>query len=153
FTQKELQGHLTSKHEVFADVDLAHAAAAQHAQDAIMRNCLADHGARSLYDRAHEEPMTMTSPSIGLAFAVSAALVAAAAASAAQRPSGGAAVTSLYDLKTTTLLGKPTDLGIYRGKVTLVVNVASYCGFTPQYKGLEKLSRDLADKPFAVLGF
>jgi glutathione peroxidase len=95
----------------------------------------------------------MTNPFIGLAFAVSATLLAAAASPAAQRPSPGAAVTSLYDLKTTTLLGKPADLGIYRGKVTLVVNVASYCGFTPQYKGLEKLSRDLADKPFAVLGF
>jgi glutathione peroxidase len=89
----------------------------------------------------------------GLAFTISAVLFAAAASPGAQRPASGAAVTSLYDLKTTTLLGKPADLGIYRGKVTLVVNVASYCGFTPQYKGLEKLSRDLADKPFAVLGF
>ena len=66
---------------------------------------------------------------------------------------GGATVPSFYDLKTTTLLGKPADLGAYRGKVTLVVNVASYCGYTPQYKGLEKLHRDLAGKGFAVLGF
>jgi glutathione peroxidase len=95
----------------------------------------------------------MTSHSIGLAFAFSAALLAAAASPAGQRSSSGAAVSSFYDLKTTTLLGKPADLGVYRGKVTLVVNVASYCGFTPQYKGLEKLSRDLADKPFALLGF
>src|SRR5947208_9881457 len=65
----------------------------------------------------------------------------------------GAAVSSFYDLKTNTLLGQPADLGIYRGKVTLVVNVASYCGYTPQYKGLEKLHRDLAGKGFAVLGF
>jgi glutathione peroxidase len=65
----------------------------------------------------------------------------------------GAAVSSFYDLKTNTLLGKPADLGTYRGKVTLVVNVASYCGFTPQYKGLEKLHRDLSGKGFAVLGF
>jgi glutathione peroxidase len=61
--------------------------------------------------------------------------------------------TSLYDLKTTTLDGKPADLGQYRGKVTLVVNVASKCGYTPQYAGLEKLHRDLKDKGFAVLGF
>jgi glutathione peroxidase len=60
---------------------------------------------------------------------------------------------SLYDMKTQTLLGKPADLGDYRGKVTLVVNVASYCGYTPQYKGLEALHRDLKDKGFAVLGF
>ena len=62
-------------------------------------------------------------------------------------------MSSFYDLKTNTLLGKPADLGDYRGKVTLVVNVASYCGFTPQYKGLEKLHRELSGKGFAVLGF
>jgi glutathione peroxidase len=61
---------------------------------------------------------------------------------------------SFYDLKTETLVGsKPADLGAYRGKVTLVVNVASYCGYTPQYTGLEKLHRDLQPKGFAVLGF
>jgi len=64
-----------------------------------------------------------------------------------------AGATSFYDLKTQTLLGKPADLGDYRGKVTLVVNVASYCGYTPQYKGLEALHRELKDKGFAVLGF
>lgn len=61
---------------------------------------------------------------------------------------------TFYDLKTTTLVGnKPADLGEYRGKVTLVVNVASYCGYTPQYKGLEALHRELKGKGFAVLGF
>jgi glutathione peroxidase len=61
---------------------------------------------------------------------------------------------SFYDLKTQTLVGnKPADLGAWRGKVTLVVNVASYCGYTPQYAGLEKLHRELAPKGFAVLGF
>jgi glutathione peroxidase len=71
----------------------------------------------------------------------------------AQRGTPGGRVASLYDLKTQTLLGKPADLGAYRGKVTLVVNVASYCGYTPQYKGLEQLHRELRDKGFAVLGF
>jgi glutathione peroxidase len=71
---------------------------------------------------------------------------------ATQSPSG-AAVSSFYALKTSSLDGKPADLGIYRGKVTLVVNVASKCGFTPQYEGLEKLNRELAPKGFAVLGF
>ena len=64
-----------------------------------------------------------------------------------------AGAASFYDLKTQTLLGKPADLGDFRGRVTLVVNVASYCGYTPQYKGLEALHRELKDKGFAVLGF
>jgi len=62
-------------------------------------------------------------------------------------------VSSFYDLKTSYLDGKPADLGAFRGKVTLAVNVASKCGFTPQYEGLEKLNRELAPKGFAVLGF
>lgn len=60
---------------------------------------------------------------------------------------------SFYDLKTKTLDGKPADLAQYRGKVSLVVNVASMCGYTPQYAGLEKLQRDLKGKGFNVLGF
>ena len=71
----------------------------------------------------------------------------------AQRGAPGGRMASFYDLKTQTLLGKPADLADYRGKVTLVVNVASYCGYTPQYKGLEQLHRELKDKGFAVLGF
>ena len=65
----------------------------------------------------------------------------------------GGAVTSFYDLKTNTLAGKPADLSQYRGTVSLVVNVASYCGYTPQYAGLEKLHRDLKGRGFNVLGF
>ena len=60
---------------------------------------------------------------------------------------------SFYDLKTSYLDGKPADLSVFRGKVTLVVNVASKCGFTPQYEGLEKLNKELSGKGFAVLGF
>ena len=71
----------------------------------------------------------------------------------AGQPSSGGAVNSFYELKTTTLDGKPADLGQYRGKVSLVVNVASKCGFTPQYDGLEKLHKDLTSKDFNVLGF
>lgn len=69
---------------------------------------------------------------------------------AAQAPN---TVNSFYDLKTKTLLGQPADLGQYRGKVSLVVNVASKCGFTPQYEGLEALQREMKGKPFNVLGF
>jgi glutathione peroxidase len=80
-------------------------------------------------------------------FAIASSVVALAAMAGAAGPA------SFYDLKTQTLLGKPADLGDFRGKVTLVVNVASYCGYTPQYKGLEALHRELKDKGFAVLGF
>src|SRR5882762_9765290 len=82
-----------------------------------------------------------------------AARAALAALAAQATMSAGAALPSFYDLKTSTLLGKPADLAMYRGKVTLVVNVASYCGYTPQYQGLEKLHRELSPKGFAVLGF
>jgi len=85
------------------------------------------------------------------------ALVALASAALSGRtPVAHAAAdpnASFYDLKTTTLDGKPADLGQYRGKVALVVNVASKCGYTPQYTGLEKLHRELSSKGVAVLGF
>jgi glutathione peroxidase len=69
-------------------------------------------------------------------------------------PAGGSVSSdSLYALKTTTLDGKPADLGQFAGKVTLAVNVASQCGFTPQYKGLQSLHQELAPKGFAILGF
>src|SRR5471030_3562094 len=60
---------------------------------------------------------------------------------------------SLYDLTVNSLDGKPVDLGQYKGHVVLVVNVASKCGFTPQYAGLEKLYLDYKDKGFVILGF
>jgi glutathione peroxidase len=70
-----------------------------------------------------------------------------------QPSSSGVKVASFYDLKTRTLDGKPADLGTYKGKVSLVVNVASKCGYTPQYEGLEKLHKDMKGKDFNVLGF
>jgi glutathione peroxidase len=60
---------------------------------------------------------------------------------------------SFYALKTTTLQGQPADLSQYAGKVALVVNVASQCGFTPQYAGLQKLYDELKGRGFVVLGF
>ena len=62
-------------------------------------------------------------------------------------------VQSLYDLTVNSLDGKPVDLSQYKGHVVLVVNVASKCGFTPQYAGLEKLYTDYKDKGFVILGF
>ncbi len=59
----------------------------------------------------------------------------------------------LWDLEVRTLEGEPAPLGAYRGQVALVVNTASKCGLTPQYKGLDALFRELKDRGFVVLGF
>ena len=58
-----------------------------------------------------------------------------------------------YDFEAETLDGKPAPLSDYAGKVLLIVNTASKCGFTPQYQGLESLHRKYADRGFEVLGF
>jgi glutathione peroxidase len=60
---------------------------------------------------------------------------------------------SLYDLTVNTLEGKPQPLSAYKGKVALVVNTASQCGFTPQYAGLEKLFEEYQAKGLVILGF
>jgi glutathione peroxidase len=59
---------------------------------------------------------------------------------------------SFYDLPARALAGEESPLSAYRGKVALVVNVASRCGNTPQYAGLEKLYQELAPKGFVILG-
>lgn len=60
---------------------------------------------------------------------------------------------SLYDLTLTTLDGSAQPLAAYRGKVVLAVNVASACGYTPQYAGLQKLYTDYQARGLVVLGF
>ncbi len=94
------------------------------------------------------------------AWIAGAALLVVASVSEAQQgspPSGGKETLlpqdSLYQLTTKTLEGQPADLKAYSGKVALVVNVASQCGYTPQYAGLEKLYADLKGRGFVVLGF
>lgn len=61
--------------------------------------------------------------------------------------------TSFYDFSATTLQGKNVSMESYKGKVLIVINTASKCGFTPQYEGLEKLYRDYKDKGLVILGF
>jgi glutathione peroxidase len=60
---------------------------------------------------------------------------------------------SFFDFETNTLLGEPTSLSEYAGRVCLVVNVASKCGLTPQYAGLEAMQVELGGDDFTVLGF
>jgi glutathione peroxidase len=78
------------------------------------------------------------------------------------RPNGGTTMNettsiampaSVHELTVTRIDGKKEKLDAYKGKVLLIVNTASECGFTPQYEGLEKLHKDYAGKAFEVLGF
>ncbi|RED61611.1 glutathione peroxidase [Cohnella lupini] len=60
---------------------------------------------------------------------------------------------SLYDIQVKSNRGDTSDLSDYEGKVMLIVNTASKCGFAPQFKGLQKLHENYGDKGLAVIGF
>src|ERR1700744_3347537 len=65
----------------------------------------------------------------------------------------GSMSTPIYDIPVRRITGEDTSLGEFRGKVLLIVNVASKCGLTKQYEGLEKLYRDYRDRGLVVAGF
>ena len=62
-------------------------------------------------------------------------------------------MASIYDFSATSLAGEDTPLKRFEGNVLLIVNTASACGFTPQYKGLEALQQSFGARGFSVLGF
>jgi glutathione peroxidase len=66
---------------------------------------------------------------------------------------GQTGINSIYEVDLPRLNGKPESLSAYSGKVVLAVNVASRCGFTPQYAGLQALQDRYSDRGFTVLGF
>ncbi len=62
-------------------------------------------------------------------------------------------MSNISDITVKNIKGKEEKFADYQGKVLLIVNVASFCGYTPQYKGLEQLNQDYKDKGLQVLGF
>lgn len=62
-------------------------------------------------------------------------------------------MSNISDIAVKNIEGKSTTFADYQGQVLLIVNVASYCGYTPQYKGLEQLNQDYREKGLRVLGF
>ena len=87
-----------------------------------------------------------------IASAVSIFFLRGALSTRSQKPTGESK-NVFWDLETSTLAGEPAELADWRGQVALVVNVASKCGLTPQYEGLQALYGDLKDDGFVILAF
>ena len=79
-------------------------------------------------------------------------MLCAAMAGTTAAPKAFAADKSIYDFTMKSIDGDAVSLGSYKGKVVLLVNVASKCGYTPQYAGLEKLYEKYKDRGFVIIG-
>ncbi|MFL6274527.1 MAG: glutathione peroxidase [Blastocatellia bacterium] len=90
---------------------------------------------------------------IGLAVMLASVLTVVALSRANDKTETATVANSIYDFSLKNIDGKETSLADYRGKVVLVVNVASRCGFTPQYEGLEKVYLKYKDRGLVILGF
>jgi glutathione peroxidase len=95
----------------------------------------------------------MAQPNLFLRFALGVLFGSLAAGAYATESTGGGACPPLLDRKVLNLQDEAVSLCQFRGKVLLVVNTASECGYTPQYEGLEKLYRRYRDRGLVVLGF
>jgi glutathione peroxidase len=80
-------------------------------------------------------------------------LATAVAIQAGDNPSKGGKPSVIYDYTVKSIDGKPVKLDQFRGKALLLVNVASQCGYTPQYEGLQKIYSRYKDKGLVILGF
>lgn len=87
-----------------------------------------------------------------MASAISIFFLRGALSTGSQKPTGESK-NVFWDLETSTLAGEPAELADWRGQVALVVNVASKCGLTPQYEGLQSLFGELKDDGFVILAF
>ena len=81
------------------------------------------------------------------------AIVLAVLAGVQTKPAGSGKVPSALNFTMSSIDGKSVDLSKYQGQVVLMVNVASQCGYTPQYAGLEELHKKYASKGLRILGF
>ncbi len=95
----------------------------------------------------------MAKHSLGLAMSLILVLGLKGGIQAADTSLGKGKKMTIYDFSLNNIDGKQVKLDQYRGKVLLLVNVASQCGFTPQYEGLQKIYSQYKDKGFVVLGF